>query len=188
VPDRVEHWLACREKRCCSYLLVYVTGDDVARIARSIAVEPWLITAPIEANAAHPGAFALDARGGRYRLALVRTRLSDDVDPSCEFLMRVGDGAARCGLGDGRPQPCRSFPAQLVDGEISLAPAECSCDWSQVTIDQVADTELLRAERGARERYDEVVRDWNDYVATLDAQTTLTHRDFCRYLMDAYPQ
>jgi Fe-S-cluster containining protein len=186
MEDRVEHWLACREKSCCSYFLVYVTGDDAARIARSLAVPPWQITAAIEADASFPDAFAL-ARGMRYRLALVRTQFPGEAQPECEFLVHAADGAARCGLGEGRPMPCRSFPAQLVDGEVRYALEGCTCDWSDVAIEADRDTALLRAEVHARERYAVVVAQWNAYVDTLERTVDVTHRDFCRFLMDAYP-
>jgi hypothetical protein len=184
--QRVEHWLRCREKSCCSYYLVYVTGEDATRIARMLSVPPWEITVAIGCDDAAPDAFAL-ANGTRHRLALARTRISGDAEPSCEFLVRLPDGAARCGLGEGRPYPCRTFPSEMVDGEIRFVTEGCVCDWSGVAIDAAHDAELLRSEVRARERYAGLVAQWNGYVATLERTSGLTHRDFCRFLLDEYP-
>jgi Fe-S-cluster containining protein len=165
---------------------VYVTGDDVTRIARTLAVPPWTFTVAIASDADAPDAFALDHSGERHRLALVRTRIAPEDAPFCTFLVRATDGAARCGLGDGRPAPCRSFPAQLVDGAVRFENSGCTCDWSGVTAGDEADADLLRAERSSRETYAHVVEAWNGYVAQQSEAIQLTHRDFCRYLMDAY--
>jgi Fe-S-cluster containining protein len=183
---RVDHWLRCAEKACCAYYVVYVTGDDVVRIARTLAVPPWTFTAAMPSDEARPDAFALDQSGKRHRLALVRTRLQPDTQPFCTFLTRAMDGAARCGLGEGRPAPCRSFPANEIDGEIRFENSGCTCDWSGVTPDQNADRALLSAEETARNRYAEVIGAWNDYVGRFAEPIELTHRDFCRYLLDAY--
>jgi hypothetical protein len=165
---------------------VYVTGDDVVRIARTLAVPPWTFTVAIASAIATPDAFALDRSEARHRLALVRTRVAPEDPPFCTFIVRATDGAARCGLGDGRPAPCRSFPAQMVDGAVRFENSGCTCDWSNATIDEAADAELLRAEQVSRETYARVVAAWNGYVLQLAETVELTHRDFCRYLMDAY--
>jgi len=184
--QRVEHWLRCREKSCCSYYLVYVTGDDATRIARALSVPPWDITVALPCDDAPPDAFVL-ANGARHRLALARTRVSSDTEPSCEFLVRFADGTARCGLGEGRPHPCRTFPAQMIDGEIRFSTEGCVCDWSGVGVDAAYDAELLRAEIRAREHYAGLVAQWNDYAATLERTSDITHRDFCRFLLEMYP-
>jgi len=116
---------------------------------------------------------------------LVRVRLSENDKPFCTFLIRAPDRAARCGLGEGRPATCRSFPAQLVDNKIEFETSGCTCDWSSVAPDE-DDVELLRGEERARDRYADVVATWNGYVAKLTETGALTHQDFCRYLMDAY--
>lgn len=151
-----------------------------------LAVPPWVLTAAVDADALQSDAFALDASGKRYRLVLVRTRFSEGAEAACEFLIQTPEGSARCGLGEGRPRPCRSFPAQLIDGEVRFSNEGCSCDWSGVQSDDEADTDLLQAEVRARAAYAGVVLTWNAYVASLDPSVALTHRDFCRYLMDAY--
>jgi hypothetical protein len=184
--SRVEHWLKCPHKTCCSYYLVYVTGDDVARIARTLAVPPWSFTVALPCEATDVGAFALDKSPARHRLALSRTRIAEGQQPFCTFLVRAVDGAARCGLGPGRPAPCRSFPVQLVDGALASEMSGCTCDWSQVALDDPADVEALRAEERARNAYGAIIAAWNDYVATVSETVHLTHQDFCRYLLDAY--
>jgi len=183
--SRIEHWLRCPKKTCCSHYLVYVTGDDVARIARTLAVPPWSFTTALPSEPDEIGAFALDASQARHRLALVRTTFAPEEQPGCTFLVRASDAAARCGLGAGRPAPCRSFPSQLVDEALGFETSGCSCDWSDVE-PGAADIELLRAEGAARTVYASVVATWNDYVRTLAPDPALALRDFCRYLMDAY--
>jgi Fe-S-cluster containining protein len=183
---RVDHWLRCAEKTCCAYYVVYVTGDDVVRIARTLSVPAWTFTAAMPSEATLPDAFALDGSGNRHRLALVRTQLETGTRPFCTFLVRATGGAARCGLGEGRPAPCRTFPSTLVDGAIRFDHAGCTCDWSAVVADEDADRELIFAEERAREKYARIVGAWNDYVGGFAATVELTHRDFCRYLMDAY--
>src|ERR1035437_9236625 len=125
---RVEHWLRCREKRCCSYALVIVTGRDLARIAHTIGVAPWSFTTAIAAPADADDAFALDTSPRRWRLALSRIQFERSASPQCVFLLRLPGGNARCGLGEGRPAACRAFPNE--------GGAEtCSCSWDGVPLD-----------------------------------------------------
>ncbi|MHB8146766.1 MAG: YkgJ family cysteine cluster protein [Vulcanimicrobiaceae bacterium] len=182
---RSERWLRCPVKTCCSYYSVFVTGDDVARIARTLAVPPWTFTAALPCRDEELGAFALDRSDKRFRIALVRIRVSAENEPFCTFLVRVPDGTARCGLGAGRPATCRTFPAQLIDGGIQFETSGCTCDWSGAVGDS-QDTALLRAEEQARRRYAAVVTAWNDYVARLAEPAGITYPDFCRYLLDTY--
>lgn len=116
---------------------------------------------------------------------MVRVRLEETDKPFCTFLIRATDGAARCGLGAGRPATCRSFPAQLVDHQIGFETAGCTCDWSRITPD-AADEQLLRGEEQARGRYASFVATWNDYVANRNQTAELTYPDFCRFLLDTY--
>jgi len=183
--SRVERWLRCPEKTCCSYYTVFVTGDDLTRIARTLAVAPWTFTAALPCRPEEFGAFALDKSEKRFRAALVRLRFEEHEKPICTFLVRAPDGAARCGLGEGRPATCRSFPAQLVDNRIQFETSGCTCDWSQVP-PSAADAELLRAEERTRGSYTSVVATWNEYVASVAAAAEFTYQDFCRYLLDAY--
>ncbi len=71
--QRVEHWLKCREKSCCSYYVV--TGADATRIARTLSVPPWDITVAVACADEPPDAFVL-ANGTRHRLALARVALT----------------------------------------------------------------------------------------------------------------
>ena len=162
-----------------------MTGDDLARIARTLAVPPWTFTAALPCGSEELGAFALDKSEQRFRAALVRLRLHEEDKPFCTFLVRTPDGAARCGLGEGRPATCRTFPAQLVDGEIQFETSGCTCDWSNAAGDP-GDQDALRAQERARERYATVVASWNDYVAHMIEPGTITYEDFCRYLLDTY--
>ena len=185
VESRLDRWLRCPDKTCCSYYTVFVTGDDLARIARTLAVPPWTFTAALPCRPDDLGAFALDKSDKRFRAALVRVRLEEGDKPFCTFLVGTSHGAARCGLGAGRPATCRSFPSQLVDNQIQFETSGCTCDWSHVA-PAAADEQLLRAEERDRERYSGVVATWNDYVAGLSLSAELTYQDFCRYLLDTY--
>ncbi len=184
----MQHWLECREKSCCSSLLVLVTGDDVARIARRLGVAPWEFTLPVDASPEDAMGFALDRTDRRYRLALARVRL-DDAPAACTFLIRAKGGAARCGLGELRPAPCRSYPAQIVDGAIAFAIDRCTCDWSQIGARDGSsdDLALLRAEERARAIEARLAEAWNAFVLTLEPSSLpLAHRDYCRHLLDRY--
>ncbi|HZX68642.1 MAG TPA: hypothetical protein VFE70_07140 [Candidatus Elarobacter sp.] len=176
---RVEHWLRCAAKRCCYDATVFVTGADLARIARTVSVPPWVFTIGIPCAPDADDGFALEPAGKRQRLALGRARFPGE-DAHCAFLVSLPDGAARCGLGDARPAGCRAFP--FGSGHHC-----CSCDWSSVDLITEADDlgAMLTAER---DRYAAVVARWNAYVDTGGAEHGLELRDFCRFLLDAYPE
>ena len=136
-------------------------------------------------NAEDLGAFALDKTGSRFRAALVRVRPDEKQTPYCTFLVRAPGGAARCGLGEGRPVTCQTFPAQVVDGEIQFETSGCTCDWSNAAGDP-GDQDALRAQEQEREHYATIVASWNEYVAQLAGSAKITYEDFCRYLLDTY--
>ncbi|HET9392480.1 MAG TPA: hypothetical protein VFO29_02985 [Candidatus Rubrimentiphilum sp.] len=162
-----------------------MTGDDLARIARTLAVPPWTFTAALPCGIGEFGAFALDKSDQRFRAALVRLRLREEDSPFCTFLVRTPGGAGRCGLGEGRPATCCTFPAQLVDDEIQFETSGCTCDWSGVA-GEPGDRDALRLQEEARQRYVAVVESWNEYVAQTTQPGTITYEDFCRYLLDTY--
>jgi Fe-S-cluster containining protein len=177
LPARVEHWLCCAEKRCCYDALVYLTGDEVARLARMLSVPPWEFTDALDAPDDADDGFALDGSGRRRRLALRRVHFPSE-DAHCAFLLRLPSGSARCGLGDGRPAACRAFP--LEGGNDA-----CTCAWDGVPLDDDAGRTEIAGLAAERDRYATVVQSWNAYVAA-QAEQAFTHRDFCRFLLDAY--
>jgi hypothetical protein len=87
--------------------------------------------------------------------------------------VRLADGAARCGLGTDRSRPCRL-----------VSPDLCSCHRPN---EGDGPFELReRAELAeARAVYCAHVQRWNAFVAS-DKSVTYVHRDFCRFLLDAY--
>jgi hypothetical protein len=90
-----ELFVACAAKTCCETDLVYLPAEEVARIAGMLGVEPE--------------AFAVAEPE--------RTRLAHRETGGCVFLLRLPDGAGRCGLGDDRPAPCRA----------PIGSASCTC-------------------------------------------------------------
>lgn len=152
-----------------------------------LRVEPWAFTTAVPAENTGPDSFALDHSGRRYRLALNRATSQSRPQPTCVFLFRVPGGAARCGLGEDRPMPCKTFPCELIEGEVRVASAACSCGpWALDDVDVEAERALLDAEGAMRTRYQGVVARWNEYVERLDVKEPLTHRDFCVFLLSAY--
>jgi hypothetical protein len=169
---QVERWLTCATKTCCSDYRVMLTGDDVVRIARMLDVEPWQFTL------AHPGpadaddGYLLTAGGERYRLTLEHVKIGERK-PTCTFLVQLTDGTARCGLAADRPRPCRLVSAGL-----------CTCgrpDEPDATFELRERAELAEA----RVVYRAHVQRWNAFVSS-GISTVYTHRDFCRFLLDAY--
>jgi len=156
---------------------VIVTGHDLTRIARTIAVAPWSFTTAVAAPEDADDAFALDASPRRWRLALSRIQFERSASPQCAFLLRLPGGNARCGLGEGRPAACRAFPNE--------GGAEtCSCSWEGVPLDDAAASDAAASLARERDRYARAIARWNAYVAV--AGTSLEVRDLCRFLLDAY--
>jgi len=176
--------LRCREKTCCTYYAVYLTGDEIVRVARTLDAPPWAFTIAVPSEAS-PDAFALDHSALRYRAAL--TKLPDGTDRErCIFLLRLSDGTARCGLGDSRPTPCRTFPVELHDGAVRVSAEGCTCrTWSLEDIDAEADRALLQDDACARDVYAGFVGNWNAYVAATEIES-FSYPDFCRFLLDQY--
>lgn len=176
--------MRCREKTCCTYYAVYLTGDEIVRVARTLDAPPWTFSMAVPAEAV-PDAFALDHSALRYRAAL--TKLPDgDGRERCIFLFRLSEGTARCGLGESRPTPCRTFPVELHEDALRVSAEGCTCrTWSLDDIDPEADRALLQIESRAREAYAGTVRNWNAYVAAAETES-FAYPDFCRFLLDQY--
>jgi Fe-S-cluster containining protein len=176
--------LQCREKTCCTYYAVYLTGDEIVRVARTLDAPPWTFTIAVPAEVT-ADAFALDHSALRYRAALTKLPDGDDRE-RCIFLLRLSDGTARCGLGESRPTPCRTFPVELHEGALRVSAAGCTCrTWTLEDIDPEADRALLQAESRARAEYAGFVGNWNAYVAAAGTER-FDYPDFCRFLLDQY--
>jgi hypothetical protein len=176
--------LRCREKTCCTYYAVYLTGDEIVRIARTLDAPPWTFTMAVPAEAAGD-AFALDHSALRYRAAL--TKLPPDAaGERCIFLLRLSEGTARCGLGASRPMPCLTFPVELHEDTLRISADGCTCrTWSLADVDAESDRALLLAESRSRDEYAGFVRNWNAYVDAAGTES-FTYPDFCRFLLDQY--
>lgn len=190
MTSKEERWLTCAQKRCCWTTIVYPTGADIHRIATALFVPPWHFTAPLSAPDDAPDGFALDRSKRRYRAALAKGAPLRDGAAPCVFLIATQDGTARCGLGDLRPGPCKSFPSYLIDGELAVAQGVCTCrEWSVDDIDDPArEKALLMAEADERATYARVIQNWNAFVADNRDDDVYEYADFCRYLLDAYAQ
>jgi Fe-S-cluster containining protein len=142
---------------------VYLSGDEIVRIARTLDTPPWTFTTALPAL---PGddAFALDDTADRYRAALTKLP-AGRAGESCIFLLRLSEGTARCGLGESRPAPCRAYPAE-----------GCTCS--------ARSTENAVPETG-RDEYARIVRTWNAYVNGAGIKR-FSFTDFCRFLLDQY--
>lgn len=181
-------WLACKLKTCCYERLVTVTGRDIWRITRALDVDPWSFLICFEAPAG-PETFILGHDHVHYRLALAdgSGRHLNRAKP-CIFLMRTRRGHRRCGLGSLRPFSCRSFPVQLVDGELCVPQTTpCSCrDWILSEVDIEQERPLVHELEDAREEYTTMVARWNEHVLSTPADLSFDLIDFCSALMTAY--
>jgi Fe-S-cluster containining protein len=164
---------------------VYLTGDEIVRVARTLDAPPWAFTIAVPTADPADDAFALDHSALRYRAAL--TKLPDGAERErCIFLLRLSEGTARCGLGESRPTPCRTFPTELHEGTLRVSSAGCTCrTWSLDDIDPDADRALLLADSRARAEYAGFVHNWNAYVAAVETEG-FSYPDFCRFLLDQY--
>jgi hypothetical protein len=156
--DRTE-WLTSRHTTCCARGARHVTGADVVRIARTLAVEPWHFTQTTPAAADDPLGVVLDK--GRRRVAITLANAAK----GCVFLVVTGSGAGRCGLGEVAPVACRLFPAEPDGGSPDEEHQHLAAEW---TADQA--------------HWEEVVRRWN---AQANAVGTPGVEDFHRYLLEA---
>jgi len=182
-------WQACRAQNRCSRGAAGVTGADVVRISRTLAVEPWFFTQTAPAAVADPGGIVLDK--GRRRVTLTLANAAH----GCVFLLKTASGASCCGLGDVAPVACRLFPVDPVTAgptAVGSAPA------GPVTADPIAGhppgcrcrertEQHLEDRRGwaaDQAHWHETVVRWNRQSADARAQA-VGIEDFQRYLLEA---
>src|SRR5438105_3991013 len=130
-------WLACKAKSCCYTPAVVPTGRDVWRIARVLETPPTSFLLYFPTPRPRRDAFVLDHSGQEFRVALGKAPTRRKTAPPCIFLLRTRSGHHRCGLGDLRPLVCRAFPADLLDGVLSL-PNDGRClrhTWALAEVD-----------------------------------------------------
>lgn len=181
-------WLACKAKSCCYTPAVIPTGRDVWRIARALDAPPSTFLLYFPTARARRDAFVLDQSGQQFRIALGKASSRRKSPPPCIFLLRTRTGHHRCGLGQLRPLVCRAFPADLVDGVLSLANGgRCVCHaWALSAVDIQEETALLAARQQDAEEYCAVVARWNAGVEAAPAGAAYTFADFCEHVLAAY--
>jgi Fe-S-cluster containining protein len=182
-------WLACKPKTCCYAALVVPSGRDIWRIARALASPPWAFCVYFKAPSLRDDAFALDQSGTGFRLALAKgASRRTKTPPPCIFLLKTRDGAHRCGLGALRPQVCRIFPVEQVQGVVCLRPESgCTCRrWTLADADIGEETALLAQRDADFGEYCAVVARWNAQVAAAPPATSFTFFDYCTFLLAAY--
>jgi hypothetical protein len=178
-PSAQAEWQSCRAKTRCARGARYVTGADIVRISRTLALEPWHFTQTAPAAADDPTGIILD--GGRRHVSL---KLANAVH-GCVFLVKTPSGAGRCGLGELAPISCRTFPADATAG-VPATRTEPGCDcreWKQEDLDQEELAEALRTWAADRDHWCEVVARWNALAAKTGAMFGI--EDFQRYLLEA---
>ncbi|WP_435860503.1 hypothetical protein [Streptomyces prasinus] len=191
-------WHASRTENLCTRGARFVTGSDIARISRTLALEPWHVTQTAPAAAGDPTGILTD--GGRRRVNL---RLANGPQ-GCVFLLRTSGGLGHCGLGDLAPVSCRAFPAHLGDGTAPDPAAEEPADagragaatpdgprrWTEGDLDPERLAEARRDWTADRDHWFEVVERWNALAAEHESAGPADGepgiRDFQRHLLEAY--
>ncbi|MDJ1134902.1 YkgJ family cysteine cluster protein [Streptomyces iconiensis] len=97
-------WQSSRAKGLCYRGPRVVTGADIVRISRTLALEPWHFTQTAPAAANDPTGVVLD--NARRR---VNVRIANAAH-GCVFHILTSEGTGRCGLGELAPLSCRMFP------------------------------------------------------------------------------
>lgn len=180
-------WLSCKEKRCCTYYTVTLTGLDIWRISRAMQLPPSVFTLYIDASPDAEDGFALDSSGRRYQVILAKCPEEGQELSRCVFLWRLPDGSAHCGLGDLRPTVCRAYPSIMVAGIHCIGECDgCSCvAWSLAHVDAQDEMPLVRSLEHERVEYREIVQQWNARIEQAERQQ-YGYVEFCNYLMNTY--
>ena len=171
--------LGCREKTCCAYYTVVVTGLDVWRIARAMQLAPVEFIAYRQAGGPGEGQFQLAPDGPSYELVLAKRSLPEPLPSPCVFLVRTNDGHGLCGLGPLRPGQCRAYPVYVTGDAVGLIndPAGCVRSWSYADIDVEAEREHGRGLMAEAEEHRAAVREWNARVK--ESGRVRSFEDFC---------
>ncbi|GLY86518.1 hypothetical protein Airi02_044470 [Actinoallomurus iriomotensis] len=172
-------WQSCRARTRCTRGARYVTGADIVRISRTLALEPWKFTQTAPATAGDPTGIVLDK--GRRRVTL---KLANAAH-GCVFSILTPSGAACCGLGDIAPVACRIFPIDPKDGVPRVRPERtCDChEWKLEDLDRGAVVKAMSTWTADRDHWFELVERWNALAAESDEESDI--KDFQRYLLEA---
>jgi Fe-S-cluster containining protein len=176
--------LACRDKTCCSYYTVTVTGGDLLRIARSMQLAATDFLTACRVADEGPGTFLLDPQGSRYALTLARRPFPDPSAAPCVFLLRTNDRHSLCGLGDLRPVQCRVFPSYLADDFVSLVnePPGCVRTWSYGDVDLEEERHRIVQARAEEAEHNAAVDEWNHRVRGDGGERSF--EEFCTFLVN----
>ncbi len=190
-----ETWLACKQKTCCYAAFVLPSGRDVWRISRTLMAPPWTFLVYFQSPQPRPDSFILDDSGRQFRLALSKQpSRRTKTAPPCIFLMKTRQGYHRCGLGDLRPQVCKTFPSDMIDGVVTVSSnTGCACrKWSLADVDIEEEKPRVETRRRDFDEYCGVVQHWNAFAAsTLSSappESAFDFFDYCNYLLDAYDE
>jgi hypothetical protein len=178
VPDHGP-WRACRADSWCTRGPVDVTGPDIVRIARTLAVEPWQFTATAPAAVDDPAGIRLSAGRRRVTLTLANTA------HGCVFLLRAAGGTGVCGLGKVAPAACTVHPADPAAGVPAVVREPGGCDNAAGHLDGRELDEAVLGWTGDRARWHEIVARWNAIPVAETGAATI--EDFQRYLLEVVP-
>jgi Fe-S-cluster containining protein len=169
---------------------VLVSGRDVWRIARALGTDPWTFLIYFQSQEWRPDTFILDRSGRQFRLALTKQPASKrrKSPPPCIFLMRTRNGHHRCGLGDLRPQVCKTFPIEDVGGVLCIpGKTGCACrTWSLADVDLREEAPLVEARQEEFMEYADIVQHWNSQIASAPDDAQFDFFAFCNYLLQTY--
>ena len=180
-------WLSRRADTHCVRGPRDVTGADIVRVAKALAIEPRHFTQEAPAAVDDPAGIVLD--NGRRRVMLTMANAAQ----GCVFLLRVAGGEGRCGLGDLAPLACHIFP--LDPRSAPGGPAGADDEAAEIgpvgpdlavppdlTPAQVAEVQRTWADDQAH--WHEAVGRWNRGAGRPDDKP-LGSWDFQRYLLEA---
>jgi hypothetical protein len=166
-----------RAKHRCANGAADVTGTDIVRISRTLAVEPWHFTETAPAATDDPAGIVFDK--GRRRATL---HLANGTH-GCLFQIVTVSGESRCGLGDVAPISCRIYPVDPIGEQRSGAtgvPAQAPASDDGYLV------ELLREVGSDREFWHRIIAKWNEFGGIQQpAAPGYTMQDFQRYLLEA---
>lgn len=184
VSNRERICLSCREKMCCSYYTVTITGHDLLRIARALQLAPSDFVTYHSLPEGAEGGFHLNPEGPLYALSLVRRLFPDERASPCIFLLRTNDQHGLCGLGALRPNQCRTFPAYLADGFVTMAhqPAGCIRTWSYGDINLDEERQELIRSQAEEAAHNALVEEWNQRVRSDGRERSC--EEFCAFLIN----
>jgi hypothetical protein len=184
VPAREAICMSCREKTCCSYYIVSVTGRDACRIMRTLHISPADFLRYWEREQEAPGRFLLAPEGPFCELVLAKRPMPEPLLSPCVFLLRTSDGHGLCGLGALRPGQCHGYPVFMQGDLIRLVNDSQGCvrTWSYGDLDLERERPLLTRLAADEKEHHGMVADWNRRVRTDRRERGFD--EFCAYLVN----